>query len=107
MEDFILNKYYRFHDLLNEPNFEVMQWTGQGDSEGVKIYEGDIVEISDPSTWDCEAVILDVVTFDKGSYSLMGQQRPLNDYFYVKVKGNIHENPELLTECTRELSGKS
>tara|TARA_R110000868_G_scaffold247511_3_gene503878 strand:+ start:661 stop:1089 length:429 start_codon:yes stop_codon:yes gene_type:complete len=82
--------------ILQDPIFEVMQFTNQVDKYGKEIYEGDIVvptKFKDkPNT---------VLFVEHGFYRV----KHVNGRTYcnplgsceVKVIGNIYENPELLT----------
>lgn len=81
--------------ILQEPIFEVMQFTNQVDKYGKEIYEGDIViptKFKDkPNT---------VLFVEHGFYRVKNHNgrtycNPLGSC-EVKVIGNIYENPELL-----------
>lgn len=85
----------------------VGQYTGLTDTNGVKIFEGDIIEITkecDPPYWLNGNIF--AVGFDLGTAGFY----PFSEYdsdcgHYVRcsdvfIIGNIHDNPELLTEAT-------
>lgn len=83
-------------DEENEPqNIELMQFTGLLDKNGKEIYEGDIMQHTDPFdipfiiNWNDEQAAF-VFNDDGCGYSL-------NDKSF-SVIGNIFENPELLNE---------
>ena len=72
------------------------QFTGLQDTNGVEIYEGDILELYKNKQRYVESVKynetnrqFEAVVDDFGVYDLMR-------FYTIKVIGNIHENPELL-----------
>ena len=64
---------------------EIMQYTGLKDKNGVEIYEGDMVYVGGYGNYE--------VTFP---FIQLYEAAAENDI--GEIKGNIHENPELLTE---------
>jgi uncharacterized phage protein (TIGR01671 family) len=109
-DDFILNKYYpRLSSLQEERNFIIQEFTGIVDSEGQEIFEGDIVQEERDLDKDCmygdETTYLKncIVVKQSGFFShdnddpfdlIMRTYKGRNPY--VKVIGNIFENPELI-----------
>ena len=83
---------YAFEDV------ELMQFTGLHDKNGVEIYEVDIVR--------CEIYgeeYIGQVEYAENLciYCLTGMGRSDSELWicnYIEVIGNIHDNPELLTE---------
>jgi uncharacterized phage protein (TIGR01671 family) len=91
----------------------VGQYTGVKDTNGVYIYEGDILKYSADS-W--EDSIMVVYYDDKEDFrwkvreigisnkeSVCDKMIPLSDFFYndfedLEIIGNIHDNPELLNQ---------
>lgn len=86
----------------------VGQFTGLTDKNGKKIFEGDILvcrqEIN--GNWiDC-CVEIGFVEMKHGAFGLhrkQGYYRPFKDWledYEYEIIGNIHDNPELLGECS-------
>lgn len=79
----------------------VGQFTGLYDKDGKEIYEGDIIlEKSKRSRKDgdlYEIVFEDCQWFGKNKDGAATSLSLLNDFSVIKIIGNIHDNPELLT----------
>ena len=90
--------------MWNSRNLEIMQFTGIKDCEGKEIYEGDIVECYDHPTGidSCTAEVV----FLHGMFKAKDMSFPLSDYgtVWIKVLGNIYENPELIKEVNNDSS---
>lgn len=85
----------------------VGQFTGLHDEDGKEIYEGDIVvqywgfpHYRNGVYYDCNARIGSVVFHHSSSFLLLSGgnlYRLLGDGLTQEVQGNIHDNPNLLT----------
>lgn len=95
-------------------DIEVEFWTGLIDEKGAKIYEGDILEITNYRfkdtieavvVWQKGGLLMKVIkTYDEDEVCI-GKEIPFSEvHSYLQkidlvdlvVTGNIHENPELL-----------
>ncbi len=108
-EKWKLLDYYRTHwetdeygmNEIEQPweveNIEIMQWTGLKASNGVEIYEGDIIR--EDIEKGGPPIIVSVVWEDGAFYGKERTHNPeylIKEFLNGKVIGNIYENPELL-----------
>ncbi len=99
--------------IFNDPNpgrflgsFEIMQYTGLLDKNGKEIYEGDILLYEGDSCKHCGKPIYGehkpyrVEWCDYG-WDAINKENSISPTCWqkeIKIIGNVHENPELLTE---------
>ena len=87
----------------NQNDWELMQYTGLKDKNGVEIFDGDIVSSID---FEHNREHKGIVVFDRGGFRVALQIKefkfklPFNSFeeneSSLQVLGNIYENPELL-----------
>lgn len=89
-------------------DFELMQYTGLKDKNGVGVFEGDIVAIGEPKVKkkaNCEVVFKNgcfgimAVWIDEKKYNkFVALNTYCNDIFKncIEIIGNIYEDPELI-----------
>jgi hypothetical protein len=85
-DEFVLG--ISFGAICRDANSIVMQFTGLTDTNGIEIYEGDILD----NKW--------VISFKNGMFGIFNENTYMgfNSYMsqFRKVIGNIYENPELM-----------
>lgn len=91
------------HEVIPET---VGQYTGLNDKNGQKIYEGDIVFVTDSegNSGMCDTGVGEVESFEGLWYICGNVQNGLYDIsknFVIEVIGNIYDNQELLQEVER------
>lgn len=111
-----LKKWMHEHREIKESDksytneFELMQYTGFKDDNGVEIYEGDIVRTHFSFNHNVEQEPF-IITWnkDKAMFEGVKPEKIKDDYlrrfsffpeqeFIYEIVGNIYENPELLKE---------
>ena len=93
------NEFYQFEDII------LMQSTGLHDKNGVEIFELDIVEhldfnsneISKSEVRMLKGCFYLVISVDGFKYDVPMMDLK-DDECILEIKGNVHENPELLGE---------
>ena len=101
--------YFEFNNFdysdryLDDPEHPVQQYTGMKDKYGKEIYEGDIVQYNQNSSYDNMDFIakwsddkLGFIFQSNSGEQLVNQTPHLNRFKHLEVVGNIFENPELL-----------
>ena len=103
MESFTIKK-----DVTDD--FELMQYTGLKDKNGVEIYEGDILRVTDGAdevnVLNSDTGIGVVEWLDKwGFWNISNIENGLGDILncgYVEIIGSIYENGEMLKGVANE-----
>lgn len=84
-----IHKFDSFCEKLSRPNeYSIMQYTGLKDKNGKEIYEGDLLKVNDVNT------VMEVKWYDDSA----GFNLAYLNKNTCEVIGNIHENPELITQ---------
>ena len=102
-----VHEYGNATEYYNDGSYKLLQFTGLLDKQGVEIYEGDVLKISNISVLRCEFrngcfVLVHSKEFAGVDNLLWGNlgrlyDAGMNDIFELtEVIGNIYENPELL-----------
>ena len=98
-----LSGYYNDFTNTNQDDYVIQQYTGLTDKNGNLIFEGDIVQYNQNSSYDNMDFIakwsddkLGFIFQSNSGEQLVNQTPHLNRFKHLEVVGNIFENPELL-----------
>jgi uncharacterized phage protein (TIGR01671 family) len=98
-----LSGYYNDFTNTNQDDYVVQQYTGLADSNDDPIYEGDIVQYNQNSSYDNMDFIakwsddkLGFIFQSNSGEQLVNQTPHLNRFKHLEVVGNIFEHSELL-----------
>ena len=84
------------HEIKERDYLDVMQYTGIKDTDGVEVYEGDVIDrLHDKLGY----VVFSGCSFCRRVLTPKGARDyhlSAEDSTLIKIIGNIHENPELL-----------
>jgi len=102
--------YWEKRKMDGQSHYELMQFTGLHDKNGVEIYEGDIVNLKKwflDKNLDNDKKETGVIRWWGAEYILRfgdGEQErvPISEQDTFEVIGNVFENPELLTQTEPE-----
>ena len=96
--DKLLNKMINYHPWITIDNTLVlMQFTGFYDKQGVKVFEGDYVQMMNSAGYYIIAYDTRIASYTASGFPLNTGTGRFIDTKNVSVQGNIYENPKFST----------